>query len=201
MTKKNVTSLPSFAIEDSSDGIVIGVDEVGRGPLAGPVVAAAVLLDRENYPEGINDSKKLSKIKRQKIFDDLHKTAKIGVGIVSSEEIDKINILQASLLAMKIAVENLDFTPDMVLVDGNKLPDLPYQMLPIIKGDGKSLSIAAASIIAKVTRDEIMTDLALEFPHFMWQNNSGYGTKQHLQAIEKHGITDHHRKSFKPIRK
>lgn len=192
---------PDFTIENNYSGKIIGVDEVGRGPWAGPVVAAAVLLDRNSFPDNINDSKKLSKLKRQVIFDELHKTAKIGIGIISSDEIDQINILQASLLAMKIAVENLDIKPDMVLVDGNILPDLPHNMIPIIKGDSKSLSIAAASIIAKVTRDKIMTDLSLEFPHYLWQNNSGYGTKHHIEAIGKHGITKHHRKSFKPIKK
>lgn len=178
---------------------IIGVDEVGRGPLAGPVISAAIILNKEMIPEGINDSKKLSKKKREVINEELISQHSFAIGIASVEEIDKINILQASLLAMKRAVLNLNIKPQTILIDGNKLPDLEYNMYPIIKGDSKSISIAAASIIAKVYRDKLMQDLSLQYPGYYWEKNSGYGTKQHLLALNNLGVTPIHRKSFAPI--
>lgn len=193
--------MADFSIETGFAGIIAGVDEAGRGPWAGPVVAGAVILDRNNFPEGIDDSKKLSVKKRESIFEQLQKVAQIGIGIVTVEEIDRLNILQASMLAMQKAVDNLPFIPDVVLVDGNKKPNLRCETHAIIKGDSKSLSIAAGAIVAKVTRDRIMQQMAIQHPFYGWEKNSGYGTKIHQEALLKHGITIHHRKSFKPIAK
>lgn len=190
---------PSYKFDQVYETPIIGVDEVGRGPLAGPVISAAIVLNKEKIPEGINDSKKLSKKKREVINEELISQHKFAIGIASVEEIDKINILQASLLAMKRAVLNLNIKPQTILVDGNKLPDLEYNMYPIIKGDSKSISIAAASIIAKVYRDKLMQDLSLQYPGYYWEKNSGYGTKQHLLALNNLGVTPIHRKSFAPI--
>ena len=190
---------PSYKFDQVYETPIIGVDEVGRGHLAGPVISAAIVLNKEKIPEGINDSKKLSKKKREVINEELISQHKFAIGIASVEEIDKINILQASLLAMKRAVLNLNIKPQTILVDGNKLPDLEYNMYPIIKGDSKSISIAAASIIAKVYRDKLMQDLSLQYPGYYWEKNSGYGTKQHLLALNNLGVTPIHRKSFAPI--
>lgn len=190
---------PSYKFDQDYETPIIGVDEVGRGPLAGPVISAAIILNKEKIPEGINDSKKLSKKKREVINEELISQHSFAIGIASVEEIDKINILQASLLAMKRAVLNLNIKPQTILVDGNKLPDLEYNMYPIIKGDNKSISIAAASIIAKVYRDKLMQDLSLQYPGYYWEKNSGYGTKQHLLALNNLGVTPIHRKSFAPI--
>lgn len=190
---------PSYKFDQVYETPIIGVDEVGRGPLAGPVISAAIILNKEKIPEGINDSKKLSKKKREVINEELISQHSFAIGIASVEEIDKINILQASLLAMKRAVLNLNIKPQTILVDGNKLPDLEYNMYPIIKGDSKSISIAAASIIAKVYRDKLMQDLSLQYPGYYWEKNSGYGTKQHLLALNNLGVTPIHRKSFAPI--
>ena len=190
---------PSYKFDQDYETPIIGVDEVGRGPLAGPVISAAIILNKEKIPEGINDSKKLSKKKREFINEELISQHSFAIGIASVEEIDKINILQASLLAMKRAVLNLNIKPQTILVDGNKLPDLEYNMYPIIKGDSKSISIAAASIIAKVYRDKLMQDLSLQYPGYYWEKNSGYGTKQHLLALNNLGVTPIHRKSFAPI--
>jgi len=190
---------PSYKFDQVYKTPIVGVDEVGRGPLAGPVISAAIVLNKEKIPEGINDSKKLSKKKREVINEELISQHKFAIGIASVEEIDKINILQASLLAMKRAVLNLNIKPQTILVDGNKLPDLEYNMYPIIKGDSKSISIAAASIIAKVYRDKLMQDLSLQYPGYYWEKNSGYGTKQHLLALNNLGVTPIHRKSFAPI--
>ena len=190
---------PSYKFDQVYKTPIVGVDEVGRGPLAGPVISAAIVLNKEKIPEGINDSKKLSKKKREVINEELISQHKFAIGIASVEEIDKINILQASLLAMKRAVLNLNIKPQTILVDGNKLPDLEYNMYPIIKGDSKSISIAAASIIAKVYRDKLMQDLSLQYPGYYWEKNSGYGTKQHLLALDNLGVTPIHRKSFAPI--
>ena len=190
---------PSYKFDQVYETPIIGVDEVGRGPLAGPVISAAIILNKEKIPEGINDSKKLSKKKREVINEELISQHSFAIGIASVEEIDKINILQASLLAMKRAVLNLNIKPQTILVDGNKLPDLKYNMYPIIKGDSKSISIAAASIIAKVYRDKLMQDLSLQYPGYYWEKNSGYGTKQHLLALNNLGVTPIHRKSFAPI--
>lgn len=193
--------MADFSIENIFNGVIAGVDEAGRGPWAGPVVAGAVILDKNNFPDGIDDSKKLSAKKRESIFEQLQKVAQIGIGIVTVEEIDKLNILQASMLAMQKAVEALPALPDVVLVDGNKKPNLQCETHAIIKGDSKSLSIAAGAIVAKVTRDRIMKQMAVEHPFYGWEKNSGYGTKIHQEALLKYGITIHHRKSFKPVAK
>ena len=176
-----------------------GVDEVGRGPLAGPVISAAVILDFKNIPKGINDSKKLSKKKRELLNKEITKNSIISIGHASVEEIDKINILQASLLAMKRAVEGLSIKASIVLVDGIYCPDIKNECLSIVRGDSKSLSIAAASIVAKVYRDKIMREYGLKYPGYKWEKNSGYGTKEHIEAIQRLGITPIHRTSFKPI--
>ena len=195
---------PNFKIEQdlirNGCSIIAGVDEVGRGPLAGPVTAAAVILDPLNIPDNLNDSKILSSKKREKLFEQLKSSSAFAVAHVSPEEIDKLNILQASLLAMVNAVSNLKVKPNHVLIDGNKVPDkLIGRATAIVKGDRKVLSIAAASIIAKVTRDKLMHDLASEFPVYGWAKNSGYPTKCHMNAIVKYGVTPHHRRSFKPV--
>lgn len=190
---------PDLSLEEKFSGIVVGIDEAGRGPWAGPVVAGAVILDRNNIADGINDSKKLSKAKREELFDKIIQSAKVGIGFASAEEIDALNILQATKLAMVRAYEELGVDAEVTLVDGNQKINLPCQIQTVIKGDAISLSIAAASIIAKVTRDRLMEKLAAEHPEYGWQNNSGYGTKQHQDALAQFGITRHHRKSFKPI--
>ena len=195
---------PNFKIEQDliSKGcsIIAGVDEVGRGPLAGPVTAAAVILDPLNIPDNLNDSKVLSSKKREKLFEELKSSSVCAVAHVSPEEIDKLNILQASLLAMVNAVTNLNVKPKHILIDGNTVPDrLVGRATAIVKGDRKVLSIAAASIIAKVTRDKLMHDLGSEFPVYGWAKNAGYPTKCHMNAIVKYGVTPHHRRSFKPV--
>jgi ribonuclease HII len=179
---------------------IAGIDEVGRGPLAGPVVAAAVILPVNAKIEGLNDSKKIPKLKHEEVYDRVIETAiSYGVGIVSSDVIDEINILEATKLAMKAAVTELKPQPEHLLVDALKLP-LPIPQTDIIKGDAKSMSIAAASIVAKVTRDRMMADLDRQYPGYGFAANAGYGTKTHLQALENLGITPIHRKSFEPIK-
>ena len=195
---------PNFKIEQDliSKGcsIIAGVDEVGRGPLAGPVTAAAVILDPLNIPDNLNDSKVLSSKKREKLFEELKSSSIFAFAHVSPEEIDKLNILQASLLAMVNAVSNLKVKPNHILIDGNTVPDrLVGRATAIVKGDREVLSIAAASIIAKVTRDKLMHDLGSEFPVYGWAKNAGYPTKCHMNAIVKYGVTPHHRRSFKPV--
>jgi ribonuclease HII len=198
--------MPDFALEDSAlaeigpDALIAGVDEVGRGPWAGPVVAAAVILKREYVPDGLDDSKALSKARREALFEAIQEHAIIGYGSASVEEIDDINILQASLLAMTRAVEALGVAPHIALIDGNRAPRLACPARPVVKGDSRSLSIAAASIIAKVTRDRLMADLACEHPAYGWERNAGYGTREHQEALRLVGICPHHRKSFAPIR-
>ena len=183
------------------DGYVCGVDEVGRGPLAGPVVAAAVVLNPEVIPRGLNDSKKLSEKKRDALYDlIMEKAVAVSIAEASVEEIDEINILQASLLAMRRAVAGLNTPPSSALVDGNKDPDLKVPTRTLIKGDSRSLSIAAASIVAKVFRDHLMKNLAEEFPDYGWDKNAGYGVPAHRQALQMVGVSPHHRKSFAPIR-
>ena len=180
-----------------------GVDEAGRGPLAGPVVAAAVILpDPQKFalPEGIDDSKALTPARRDEIFTGLRGTTTIGVGVASVDEIDTLNILQATMLAMTRAVRAMDQIPGLALVDGNRLPDLPCPGDAIIGGDGLCLSIAAASIVAKVIRDRIMEGLARANPSYGWERNRGYGTSEHLGAIKSVGVTCHHRRSFAPVR-
>ena len=178
---------------------IIGVDEVGRGCLAGPVFAAAIKLDQNNFPEGINDSKKLNKSKRLEIFKTLIKKCEYSVGISSVKEIEELNILQSSLLAMNRALKQINIKNHVILVDGNFSPDKNKNIRTVIKGDQKCISIAAASIIAKVSRDLFMEELSLKFPNYNWEKNCGYGTKKHLEAIKKFGITEHHRKTFSPI--
>lgn len=183
----------------SSHNLIVGIDEVGRGPLAGPVYAAAVCLKKPII--GLNDSKKLSSKIREKLFVEIQENAFIGIGLASVEEIDKINILQASLLAMQRAYLALEINADLVLIDGNKAPKISAnEIQTIIGGDAKIPSISAASIIAKVTRDRLMNDLSRKFPYYLWDKNAGYGTKAHLDAIEKYGICQHHRKTFAPIK-
>lgn len=180
---------------------VAGVDEAGRGPWAGPVVAAAVVFaETAEIPAGLNDSKKLSRRKREALFEAIMATAQVGVGEASVQEIDRDNILNASMLAMRRAVAALDARPDTALVDGKQVPELPCPAHPIVGGDGLSPSIAAASIIAKVTRDRIMTELAQIHADYGWERNFGYGTKEHLAALKAHGVTLHHRRSFAPVR-
>lgn len=196
--------MPDLSLEAALPGWpeirVAGVDEVGRGPLAGPVTAAAVILDPASVPEGLNDSKTLSARQREALLPAIMATACVGIGHASVEEIDRINILQASHLAMRRALDALGEVPDHALIDGNRLPDaLPCPASCVIKGDGRSASIAAASIVAKVTRDRIMVDLAQQFPGYGWETNAGYGTASHISAIKSLGVTPHHRRSFKPI--
>lgn len=189
--------MPNLEIESQyPNQIIVGIDEAGRGPLSGPVVAAAVIIDQNYIIEGIRDSKKLSAKKRELLYKEITTYYQYGVGIISSEEIDKINILEATKKACILALEDIKTKVDIVLVDGNMKFDDP-RFISIIKGDDKSLSIASASIIAKITRDKIMQKLSIEFPEYQWQKNSGYGTEDHLNAIRKHGYSIHHRKSFK----
>lgn len=182
--------------------LIAGVDEVGRGPLAGAVVAAAVILDPENPVEGLLDSKMLSEAKRQKLDPIIRERAlAFCIAEASVEEIDEINILHASMLAMKRAVEGLGVEPKLVLVDGNRCPDLAYPSQAVIKGDQKILSISAASIIAKVYRDQQMMDLHAAHPQFGFDRHKGYPTAQHRAAIIEFGITPLHRQSFAPVKK
>lgn len=190
---------PTYEIEDQFPGVVAGVDEAGRGPWAGPVVAAAVVLDRASAPEGLRDSKTLTEKRRRELAALLWKSARIGVGVASVDEIDQMNILAASLLAMARAVANLPVRPATALVDGNIKPKLQCRAYTVVGGDAKSMSIAAASIIAKTTRDRMMTELARDFPNYAWGSNKGYGAPAHRKALEKFGVTPHHRRSFAPI--
>jgi len=182
--------------------VIAGVDEVGRGPLAGPVVTAAVILPREYDLPGLTDSKKLSAKKREILYYAI-KTQAIAwsLGQASIEEIDDINILHATMLAMQRAVSALKIKPSEVLVDGNRTPDFGVPARAIIGGDGKEACISAASIVAKVTRDRIMAEYHEEFPYYGWKNNSGYPTKQHIQALSEYGVTQYHRRSFAPVAK
>lgn len=191
---------PTFEIENSYPGIVAGIDEAGRGPWAGPVVAAAVILDRGNVPAGLADSKTLTEKRRETIAEEIHARAIVGVGVASVEEIDEVNILQATFLAMSRAEAALVQKPDICIVDGSQKPNLQSPAHMVVKGDAKSLSIAAASIIAKTTRDRMMRELALEHPHYGWEKNKGYGAPAHRAGLDAHGVTPHHRKSFAPIR-
>ena len=182
--------------------IVAGVDEVGRGSLIGPVYAAAVILNKSIDKRLLKDSKSLSKIKREKLFIYIKKNSTWAIGQASMEEIEKMNILHASLLAMKRSIIKLKKRPSLVLIDGNKLPNLKnYNLKYVIKGDHKISSISAASILAKVSRDRFITKLSKQFSNYGWDTNSGYGTKKHLGAINKFGITKYHRKTFYPVSK
>ena len=182
--------------------IVVGVDEVGRGSLIGPVYAAAVILKKSINKKLLKDSKSLSKSKREILSNYIKQNSIWTVGKASVKEIDRINILQASLLAMKRAIKKIKKKPDIILIDGNQLPEIKnYKLKSIVKGDQKIPSISAASIIAKVTRDKMITNLGKKFKGYNWDKNFGYGTKQHLKAIKNLGITSHHRKTFSPINK
>ncbi len=187
-----------FAGRDTK--LVAGVDEAGRGPWAGPVVAAAVIFRAgKKVPKGLNDSKLLPPERREELFDAISETAWVGVGIMSVEDIDRINILQATLRAMCDAVAALAAIPEIVLVDGNCCPSVPHPALPVVDGDAKCPSIAAASIIAKVARDRLMEKLSEDFPGYGWHTNKGYGTAEHAKAITRLGVTPHHRRSFAPV--
>lgn len=197
-------SQPDFSFE--SDAIaqgfafIAGVDEVGRGPLAGPVTAAAVVLDRDNIPEGLNDSKKLTAARRATLAERIMAECDWSVAHVEVADIDRLNILQASHLAMIRAVAGLRRAPCMALIDGNRLPGgLTVPALAVVGGDGRCVSIAAASIVAKVLRDRIMVDLAQQHPGYGWEANAGYPTPAHRQALLDFGVTPHHRRSFRPV--
>jgi len=180
--------------------ILAGVDEVGRGSLIGPVYAAAIILNKTINEKLLKDSKSLSKVKREELYTYIKKNSIWAIGQASVKEIEKINILHASLLAMKRAIIKLKKKPSLVLIDGNKLPDLKnYRLKYVIKGDQKIPSISAASIVAKVSRDRFITILSKRFGNYGWDKNSGYGTKEHIRAIKKFGITKYHRKTFSPI--
>ncbi len=202
--------MPDFDIEDEVNGVVAGVDEAGRGPWVGPVVAGcAVFLNRgvdERLLKELNDSKKLSKKKREMLYELLQSEAekgnmKIGIGEASAKEIDEVNILNASFLAMRRAIQAAGAVPNLVLVDGNRLPKTPqYPARAVIKGDAKSYSISAASILAKVYRDRLMEKMALKYPHYGFEKNAGYGTKAHIEGLKKYGVTPEHRRSYAPIK-
>ena len=205
--------MPDFSLEESlglsASAVIVGVDEVGRGPLAGPVTAAAVYVDRQKITldllTKIDDSKKISQKKRATVSKQIESIAIIGIGWASSGEIDQLNILEATMLAMQRAISSLRkqiiSDPDYILIDGNKVPRLDFPSKAIVRGDEKSISIAAASIVAKSKRDAFMTSLSKLYPCYGWEKNAGYGTGEHLAAIEREGITVHHRRSFKPIAK
>lgn len=177
--------------------VVCGIDEAGRGPLAGPVYAAAVILPDGLEDMGINDSKKMSEKKREALFDIIIENATAyGIGFATETEIDEINILNATFLAMRRAVEAMGVKPDLVLVDGNRKPNTGYEEMTLVKGDAKSISISAASILAKVSRDRYMKDLAERHPEYKFEQHKGYGTKLHYEMIEQYGILPDHRRSF-----
>jgi len=196
---------PTFKLEKQYSGIVAGMDEAGRGPLCGPVIAGCAILNQKKFPLKLNDSKKLSEQNRKSIFNEIldmesKGLIQYGVGEASHLEIDKINIREATKLAMKRAYEDLkqkyNLRPAVVLIDGNFVPDIKSETKSIVQGDAKSFSIACASIIAKVLRDEFMQKISLEFPQYNWHKNKGYGTQFHINAIREYGITKYHRKSF-----
>ena len=197
-------TFPDFEYENSAFArgatYVAGVDEVGRGPLAGPVVAGAVRLDPGNVPAGLNDSKVIRPALREKLTQQIWDVADVSIGQASVDEIDELNILHASMLAMERAVVGLSVKADHVLVDGNRIPPgLLGRATAIVKGDARSLSISAASIVAKTWRDRLMVDLAQQHPGYGWAKNAGYPTKEHLSALQNLGVTPHHRRSFKPV--
>jgi ribonuclease HII len=203
-TKKPQKQLATYKAERAARAAghspVAGVDEAGRGPWAGPVVAAAVILDPDAIPDGIADSKALTETQRERVFDEIYRTAQVGVGICSAAEIDAINILNATMSAMRAALANLPVRPALALIDGNRVPEASVPARAIIKGDATSLSIAAASIVAKVTRDRIMIELGRQHPGYGFERHKGYGTPQHQRGIAKFGVMNQHRKTFKPIR-
>ncbi len=193
----------NFELESSElllgNGPIAGVDEAGRGPWAGPVVAAAVILDPKRIPASIADSKVLMPEEREAIYPRILETSYVGVGIADVDRIDRDNILNATLWAMAEAVRQLELKPRLVLIDGNKAPHLAMETRTIVKGDARSLSIAAASIVAKVTRDRLMIALGRELPAYGFERHNGYGTPEHQDALKRHGVTDYHRRSFKPV--
>lgn len=202
MARRPAAALPDWSLEARFEGPVAGIDEVGRGPLAGPVVAAAVILDPARLPAGLRDSKQLAKATRERLDDEIRGTAiAFAIGSASVEEIDRINILEAALLAMRRAVAALPRPPVACLVDGNRDPRTGLPTRTVVGGDRRSLSIAAASILAKVTRDRIMAGLAREHPAYGWEKNAGYGVPLHLDSLRLVGVSPHHRKSFAPVRK
>ena len=196
-------SLPTFELEAAElhlhGGPVAGVDEAGRGPLAGPVVAAAVILDPERIPDGINDSKVLDEETREILYVRIRATAIVGVGIADVKRIDRDNILGATLWAMAQAVAELSVVPKLVAIDGNRAPQLDCASRTLVKGDARCLSIAAASIIAKVTRDRIMVQLGAKHPGYGFERHKGYSTAEHHDAIRRLGVTVHHRRSFRTV--
>ncbi|MBR6700611.1 MAG: ribonuclease HII [Firmicutes bacterium] len=199
MLEQKLLEMKAYEKDLYSKGVkyIAGIDEVGRGPLAGPVVAAAVILPEEFDVIGINDSKKLSEKKRDELFDVIkEKALAYSFGVVDNEVIDEINILEATKKAMKEAVMRLGIEPDHLLIDAVKLADVDIPQTSIIKGDEKSISVAAASILAKVTRDRMMVEYSEEYPHYAFEKNKGYGTKAHYEGIEKAGICPIHRKTF-----
>ena len=193
---------PDFSFESQFPGLkVAGVDEAGRGPWAGPVVAAAVILDAGQIPGGIDDSKRLRPTARERLYKQIMLSARAaGIGIASVEEIDRLNILNASMLAMQRAVKALPILPGVALIDGNKAPILPCPTRCVVDGDARCISIAAASILAKVTRDRMMRELADTCPAYGFERNAGYGTPEHRKALQEFGVTPYHRKSFAPVR-
>jgi ribonuclease HII len=192
------TRRPDLALQRKYGGLIAGVDEAGRGPWAGPVVAAAVIFVGRP-PTGIHDSKQLSAEEREDLFPKIQAAAHVGIGISAVEMIDGINIYHATHAAMVDAVNNLACAPAAVLIDGNRCPKLDMPAEALVEGDALSLSIAAASIIAKVTRDRMMRELASAFPQYAWERNKGYGTPEHAAALNLHGVTCHHRRSFRPV--
>ncbi|PFG55586.1 RNase HII [Vibrio sp. ES.051] len=200
-TTKEKVELPPFEYPQGYQ-LVAGVDEVGRGPLVGDVVTAAVILDPSNPIEGLNDSKKLTEKKRMALLPEIKEKALAwSIGRCSPEEIDRLNILQATMVAMQRAVSSLNIPPDLVLIDGNRCPDLPMDAQAVVKGDLRVVEISAASIIAKVVRDQEMQELDKQHPQFGFAKHKGYPTKAHFEAIEQHGVINEHRKSFKPVKK
>lgn len=177
--------------------IICGVDEAGRGPLAGPVYAAAVILPSDCVIEGLNDSKKLTEKKREKLFDEIKdKALAYGIASADEKEIDEINILNATFLAMKRAIDSLSVRPDLALIDGNQKPHTDIEEVTVIKGDAKSMSIAAASVLAKVSRDRFMLEMAEKYPQYEFARHKGYGTKLHYEKIAQYGVCDIHRRTF-----
>lgn len=193
---------PDFTHEDALPGPVAGVDEVGRGPLAGPVVACAVVLDRARVPDGLADSKALTPMRREALAATIREDAQVGLGVCSVAEIDADGVGRATLLAMRRAVAALPVRPASALIDGTQLPLIPGMRLAALpRADALSASVAAASIVAKVHRDAEMVRLASLHPHYAWERNKGYGTKAHVAGLDAHGVTPHHRRSFAPIAK
>jgi len=191
---------PDYSIESEYDGIIVAIDEVGRGPWAGPVMTAAAILDPRSIPDGLDDSKKLTAAKREMLCEAILTTARVEIGIASVREIEELNVLGATKLAMRRAYDALGVQAAIALIDGNQPPQLPCPTRCIVGGDGLCVSIAAASIVAKVTRDRLMAELAREFPGYGWETNAGYGTKTHQDGIARLGLTPHHRRNFAPIR-